>query len=363
MEEIFYIWLSQIKGIGPVLAQELLSYFGDIKKIYNGSKEELMQVPGVGEKLTEKIINNRDLHKAERILKYCMKNEIKIVLRDTSSYPHQLMYFNNAPFILYVKGRLKKFDQGIAVVGSRRCNEYGKNIAIELSNAVSQRGYPIISGMAKGIDGYAHTAAIKNNGYTIAVLGTGIDICYPTEHRSLMNKIIETGAVISQFPPGTTNIKENFIKRNETISMLASKVVILQASKSSGSLHTANFSIKCNKEVYAAPGSLNDSFNEGCNLLISKGANIYLGPQSILHNYSRDIIKAEQIEYELEKQIYDLINSRKCSLDVLKSKLNLSHNLLEEILFKMEIKGIIQNQRGVWCVSSEDSNELKNMGI
>lgn len=352
MKEILYIWLSQIKGIGPVLAQELLSYFGDIEKVYASSKEELIMVPGVGEKLAKQIINHRDLNKSEGIFKYCLKNKIKIVVKGMDNYPHQLMYFNNAPFILYVKGNLKKFDQGIAVVGSRRCNDYGKDITIELANVISQRGYPIISGMAKGIDGYAHTAAIKNLGYTIAVLGTGIDICYPTEHRNLMAKIIETGAVISQFPPGTTNIKENFIKRNETISMLSSKVIITQASKSSGSLHTANFSMKCNKEVYAAPGPLNDRYNEGCNLLISKGAKIYLGPQSIVHNYSKNINEEVVVQSEIENKIYDLIKSRKCSCDVLKDNLNLNKKLLEEILFEMEIKGIIQQQNGLWKLES-----------
>lgn len=135
---------------------------------------------------------------------------IKIINKYSSNYPKQLNKLLKAPLILYIRGQLKKFESSVVIVGSRRCTEYGKNVTVELAEALSLKKIHIISGMAKGIDSYAHTIPINNNNYTIAVLGTGVDKCYPKEHSTLMNKIIEKGVVISKFEPGTSNIKENF---------------------------------------------------------------------------------------------------------------------------------------------------------
>ena len=139
-----------------------------------------------------------------------------------------------------------------------------------MAEALSYYKIPIISGMAKGIDSYAHTIALNKNNYTVAVLGTGVDICYPKEHINLMKEIIQKGAVISQFKIGSGNIKENFIKRNEVISMLSDKVVVVQASENSGALYTARYSLKTNKDTYSVPGRINDRLSIGTNLLIKR---------------------------------------------------------------------------------------------
>lgn len=182
-------------------------------KVYDASKEELLKVEGIGEKIADTILENKSLDKSEKIVYKCEELNIQIITKDSLAYLKQLKKFKNAPLVLYVRGNLRNLKDYVAIVGSRRCSDYGKNITIELAENLSSKQIPIISGMAKGIDSYAHTVALHNNNYTIAVLGTGVDIYYPSERLTLMNKIIENGAVISQFEPGTTNVKQNFIKK------------------------------------------------------------------------------------------------------------------------------------------------------
>ena len=190
-KRILYIWLSKIKGIGPVITRNLIEFFKRIDFVYEATYDELIKVEGIGDKLAKIIVENKDLSKSKEIYYKCKRSKIKIITMECSNYPKQLKNFKNAPIILYVKGELKEFDSAVCIVGSRRCTEYSKNITVELTENLSKRNIPIISGMAKGMDGYSHTVALHNDNYTIAVVGTGVDICYPIEHLTLMNEIIK----------------------------------------------------------------------------------------------------------------------------------------------------------------------------
>jgi len=347
--EVLYVWLNRIRGIGPILASNLMEHFADISEVYHADISDLLKVDGIGEKLAKIIVNNKDLNVSNRIVEKCNNNNIKIIHKYSSSYPKQLNKLPKAPLILYVRGELKEFKYSVAIVGSRRCTEYGKNVTVELAEALSLNKIPIISGMAKGIDSYAHTIAINNNNYTIAVLGTGVDKCYPKEHITLMNKIIEKGAVISQFEPGTNNIKENFLKRNELVAMLSDKVVIVQASKNSGAIYTATCGFKYNKEVYAVPGTIYDKCNEGTNMLISNGANIYLSPNNILTGFNSVKIEDKQNNWTaLEGMILSSLSKRPLSIDAIKSILGLTDEKIEALLFEMEIRGDIKLSGGIF---------------
>ncbi|MGL6106664.1 DNA-processing protein DprA [Romboutsia sp.] len=332
-KEIYYIWLSKIKGIGPILSTKLIDYFSDVIYVYNSSKEELMKVDGIGEKTASIISNNKDLSESEKILSKCKSLNIQIITKDAMNYPSQLKKFHNSPLILYVRGNLKQFDSSVAIVGSRRCSHYGKDITVELAEALSSKKIPIISGMAKGIDSYAHTVALHNDNYTIAILGTGVDICYPSEHLTLMNKIIENGAILSQFEPGTTNIKQNFIKRNELIAILSDKIVVVEASKDSGSLFTARCGVQYKKEVYAVPGNINSSTSVGTNILIKEGIKPYLSVEDIVENSLKKCIMC----YSKEGQ----------TLDEIKSSLNID----EYKLFELEANGLIKQVGGLFFSS------------
>ena len=351
--EVLYVWLNKIRGIGPILASNLMEYFEDISEVYHADMSELLKVNGIGEKLAKIIVNNKDLDASKVIIEKCNNINVKIINKYSSNYPKQLKQQLKAPIILYVRGQLKEFESSVAIVGSRRCTEYGKIVTVELAESLSLKKIPIISGMAKGIDSYAHTIAINSNNYTIAILGTGVDNCYPKEHITLMNKIIETGAVISQFEPGTNNIKENFLKRNELIAMLADKVVIVQASKDSGALYTAACGLKYNKKVYAVPGNIYDKCNEGTNILISSGANIYLSPDNILAGFNSVKIENKHNNCtEIEGMILSSLKKSSMSLDAIKSMVGLTNEKIEELLFEMEISGDIKQLGGLFVCSN-----------
>jgi DNA protecting protein DprA len=355
-EEILYIWLSLIDGIGPVLGSELLGKFKDVKSIYEATYKDILEVKGIGDKLARNIVNSKNLMHAGKIYDYCIKEEINILKKYKENYPTQLNYYINSPIVLYAKGILKESSDSVAIVGSRRCTEYGKKVTIELATELSKTNIPIISGLAKGIDGYSHTVAIKNNSYTIGVIGTGINICYPKEHIKLMESIFEKGLVISQFPPGTKNIKQNFIKRNELIAMLAKKIVVIQAGKDSGALYTAKCGMKYNKEVFAVPNNIYDNFSLGTNELIFQGAKVYISSKMITSSSAINEVKYNTIELckmnEDEIKICNLIKSVPLTLDQLKINLNISLMDIQEILLEMELKGYIEQKRGIYMLSS-----------
>lgn len=347
---ILYIWLSKLKGIGPVLSNNLINYFGKVGLVYEAVYEELLNVDGIGPKSAKIITSNKSLEISKSIYEKCKRLNIQVITRESENYPKQLRMNSKAPLILYVRGNLKLYDDAVCIVGSRRCTEYGKNITIELSTELSNQNIPIISGMAKGIDGYSHTVALYNNNYTIAVLGTGVDKCYPSEHITLMDKIIESGAVISQFEPGISNIKTNFLKRNELMAMLSKKVVVVEASKESGALYTAHCGVKYGKEVYAVPGNINSKCSEGTNLLISEGIKPYLSTRSIIKNLV-SVDKKLNINREskwLEEKVINIISKKALSIDAIKLILKLDDYKVEQLLFEMEAQGQVVQTGGVY---------------
>ena len=252
MENIIYdIWLNTLDGIGPYLVRNLLEHFATSKSIYHASPNELKQVTGVGPKTADLILLNKDMEKAKALVDYCDQHNILMISSLNPLYPPILHPCPTAPTLLYVRGDISPlgFMETAAIVGARRCSSYGKEATSSLANHLSSQNIAIISGMAKGIDSYAHTAAIKSGGYTVAVLGTGPEKCYPSEHSELMKRIIETGAVVSQFLPGSKVPRQNFIKRNDLIAMLSKQIFVMEATKNSGSLYTAECGFKYKKEI------------------------------------------------------------------------------------------------------------------
>lgn len=349
--KILYIWLSKISGIGTVLASKLIEFFKRIDFVYEANYADLIKVEGIGPKLAKTIVESKDLQKCNDIYYMCKQNGIQIITKECGNYPKQLNNFKNAPIVLYVRGNLKDFDNAVCIVGSRRCTEYGKNITVELSKALSFENIPIISGMAKGIDGYSHTVALHNNNYTIAVLGTGVDICYPREHLTLMNEIIKNGVVISQFEPGTSNIKSNFIKRNELMAMLSNKIVVVEATKDSGSLYTAYYGIKYGKEVYSVPGNINSKSSEGTNTLINEGVKPYLSINTVIKEKNSEYkneIDSEKVISSIEREVLNVITKNGVAIDKIKMMLSLKDYNLEEVLLDMEVKGQIKQVGGLF---------------
>lgn len=277
---LYWIWLSQIKGIGPITQKKLLKHFGSPRRIYNASIDELMKVNGAGKSISQNI-QSTNLERASWILDRLQKLKINLLTYDDPVYPELAKHTPNAPILLYYRGVLKYMSQSVGIVGTRRCTEYGKYVAFEAAGYMAEKGIPVISGMAKGIDGYAHTACLKANGYTAAFLGSGVDICYPSEHKKLMRQIIENGAVISEYPPGTQPKAEHFPKRNALIAAWSEKLLIVEAAEKSGALLTAKYAKEFNREIFAAPNQIYTKTSQGTNRLIAEGGHIYLFPQQI----------------------------------------------------------------------------------
>lgn len=284
----YWLWLRTIKGLGPIIGKRLLARFGNPREIYAAGKDELLAVKGVGDVLATAIALSRSLEKAISILDECAKKGIKILTYNDPLYPLVAKSPADAPFLLYYKGRIKNNIEGVAVVGARRCSDYGKEIALSAAKYLAANNIPVISGMAKGIDGYSHTSCLKNGGYTIAFLGNGLDICYPSEHKSLMDAIAGQGVIISEYPPGTRPHAEHFPRRNLLVSSWSKKVLVVEAAEKSGALITASIALKQGKELYVPPHEIYSNAGKGSNKLLLSGATIYLHPSQLLTNTSPD---------------------------------------------------------------------------
>ncbi|MBC2581956.1 DNA-processing protein DprA [Clostridium sp. DJ247] len=347
---LYYIWLTQIKGIGAIISKKLIDRFKSAEVIYNLDLEELLTVEGIGTETAKKIIESRSLTSAKNILKNCNDKEIKITIIDDDTFPETIKQYNDTPIVLYYKGTLHKNLTGIAIVGARRCTDYGKKITVEAAEFLAKNNISVISGMAKGIDSYAHTACLKASGFTVAVLGCSVDICYPKEHRELMKKIMENGVIISEYPPTTQPKPEYFPKRNRIISALSNKILVTEAGEKSGALITAEYAIKQKKELYAVPGDIYTKAFKGSNKLISDGAKIYLSTKQLLYIEqqvddfieSRNSIIDDTNNSTLEKDIIKALSLKALTVDELVVMLKINRNKLINILFLMELSNKVK---------------------
>ncbi|PFG15146.1 DNA-processing protein DprA [Bacillus sp. es.036] len=274
-----WIWLSSIPYVGPITQKKLLGTFGNPERVYNASPSELKEV-GIPRRAREAIEATRSLEKSKRILDLVQQKEIWLLPRDDPLYPSYAKDVAESPVLLYVKGHIKPCLPSVGIVGSRFCSNHARYAAEELSTRLSSLSIPVISGLAKGIDHAAHTACLANSGQPIAFVATGVDECYSKEHRSLYEAVINEGAVISQYPPGTAPAPKQFIQRNALISAWSSHVVILEANVKSGAMTTAHFARKHARKVFVFIS--NDArFRQGTNCLINQGIRPYHSFQSV----------------------------------------------------------------------------------
>ncbi|HCF70116.1 MAG TPA: DNA-protecting protein DprA [Syntrophomonas sp.] len=303
--DLYWIWLCTVKGIGPVTQKKLLAVFQSPELIYRADREELVNRTGLRVSFIDALMESRSLEKAKKIQNSLVKHDIWLLKMIDKLYLAEVSKLSTTPALLYYRGNLKEDSVGVAIVGSRRCTKYGKQVTSEAASYLAGQGIPVISGMAKGIDGYAHTACLKAGGYTLAFLANGLDICYPPEHQILMEQIIENGAVISPYPPQTRPLKSNFYKRNALMSAWSFKVLVIEAGIKSGALMTAQYAEQQEKAVLAVPNSIYSPESAGTNKLISQGADIYLQPAQLLpEGY------AEKMESAPATQANDAGNSK-----------------------------------------------------
>ncbi len=296
----YWIWFSLIKGLGCVRKRKLLQLYKSPEKIYNLTRNELLKIEGIGEETIYNIIESKNKKIIDYHIKYMTENNIDIIHICENNYPQLLKQIYDAPISLYIKGNKKILNEkNIGIVGCRDCSDYGKNAAKYFAYNLTKENFNIVSGLAKGVDSYAHWGTIfanddikeykncgKSNiscGKTIAVLGNGLDMIYPKENIELANEIIKSGGlIISEYPCGTRPEKINFPARNRIISGISQGIIVVEAKEKSGTLITVDFALEQGRDVFVVPGNINSINSVGTNELIKQGAKLVSCYQEIL---------------------------------------------------------------------------------
>lgn len=247
---IHWVWLTTVPFIGPVTANKLIKKFGDPEMVYQAERQDLEEISGITGKQIDSILSGRSLDRAENILEKCEKHKISILIQKDPNYLIKAREMQDAPILLYYKGQNFPKQQTVGIVGARRCSQEEKQKVIALTEGCVAKQMTIISGMAKGIDSYAHTACLYAGGSTVAILGNGLDICYPSEHSKLMECIIENGLILSEYPPGTRPTKYRFPRRNRLISAWSDQLYVIAPGKGSGALITAEYEKSYGRKVH-----------------------------------------------------------------------------------------------------------------
>lgn len=352
---VYWIWLTKVVGVGVISQRILLGKFKEPINIYNASLQELETCEGVRRDIIRKVFEAKSLEIAKKIYDETVKLKIKLLTLNDPLYPEKAKVILDMPILLYYKGQIINDCMGVAIVGSRRSSEYGKEVTKGAASYLANNGVSVISGMAKGIDSYAHTVCLKENGYTIAILGSGVDICYPSEHKKLMNEIIINGAILSEYPPGTKADKMHFPRRNRIIAAWSHKILVVEATIKSGTLITADFAKEYNRDLLAVPNNIYTKDSMGTNELILNGAKVYLKEEQLLiksknNQEDKKIIgeknnKTQQIKLglgDLELRIFDIIKKEKeLTIAELSIRLNISQMIIYETVSMLELMDII----------------------
>jgi DNA processing protein len=293
---LYWLWLAEKCGIASKQFGRIIEKYDDPFDVYRLSEDEIEQLEGINGALRAKLCE-KDLENSYSILKYCKENRVDIISYGDSRYPARLKNIEDAPILLYCLGHFPDFNSAlcIGIVGTRKMSEYGKQSAYKIGYELSSAGAIVVSGMALGVDGAAASGALSAGGRTVAVLGCGISVVYPKEHKKLMEEISRKGAVITEYPPTEAPHGHNFPKRNRIISGLCQGVLVVEGAAGSGALITARRAIDQGREVFALPGKIDESNSEGPNELIREGAYPALCSDDILRHY--DFLYHDVIDY------------------------------------------------------------------
>lgn len=357
----YWYWLLNIEGVGSVRIAKMLEIFLYPEHIFVASRQELRKVGCLSEDNINKIIESRDNKRIQDNYRKLEGENVTLISKEDERYPEKLKKIYHPPLGLYIKGKLPREDViTIAIVGARNCTAYGKEMAEFFGNVLSEAGIQVISGMARGIDSFAHKGAIQGKRGTYAVLGTGVDVCYPRENYNLYLEIEKEGGLISEFSMGTKGRPGNFPMRNRIISGLCDGILVVEARERSGSLITADIGLEQGKEIFALPGRKGDALSKGTNNLIKQGAQLVTEPEEILENfhikYSRDgncFNKNNKLLDSKEKIVYACLSFMPKYLDEISKESNLLMIQVMEVLFKLEMEGLIKQTEKNYYIKNQ----------
>lgn len=357
MEDIKY-WLafSQFYKFGPIKFRKIKNYFPDIKTAFNAPLSEFIRA-GIDEKTAEEFQLFKHQINPSQLEENLRKEKVKILTIDDSEYPKLLKEIYDPPLLLYYLGDLEAAGEfSLAIVGSRKFTAYGQMATEKIVKDLALNGLSIISGLAFGIDTFAHQAALDASGKTVAVLGCGLDrqSIYPSQNRYLADKIVDHGGlIISEYPLKTMPLKAHFPQRNRLISGLSLGTLVIEAAEKSGALITAMQALEQNREVFAIPGNIYSPVSAGTNKLIKMGAKLISSAKDILESldltdalsYSEN--KKIMPESKEEKLILERLNHEPAHVDDLIRLTNLNASVINSTLTIMEMKGMIKNVGGM----------------
>jgi DNA processing protein len=356
-ERNYWLGFSIFPGIGPKKFNLLLKYFGTAKVAWSANEKDLTE-SGIGQAITKKFIEYRFSFNYRDYNKRLSEAKVAYLILTDNDYPTLLKQIDNPPFVLFVKGnaeilRYAQNDKIIAIVGTRKITDYGREVTNTITADLVNAGCVIVSGLAFGVDAIAHLTAIENNGKTIAVLGCGVDCCSPRENYLLYKQILETGGcIVSEYPLSAEPTKGSFPSRNRIIAGLSNAVVVTQGAEDSGSLYTASDAVALQRPVFAVPGPITSQLSKGPHSLIAKGAKLVTGAEDILKelrvtNYELGIKKRSITSDIKEEQIIiSLLRNESLHFDELAKKIGLDSSKLGILLSVMEMKGMLKSTGG-----------------
>lgn len=348
-------WLANITGISNQTKYNLIQQVGSAEDLYFLPEKQVKMLFGMEEKQAERLIAARKCDVQPQYEKLCERG-IGFVSLEHESYPEKLRRIPDPPYALYVRGKLPPAQmRSVAIVGARMCSEYGRTIALRLGRKLAEQGICIVSGMARGIDAAGHRGAVEADGVTCAVLGCGVDICYPKSNEKLYGDILSRGCILSEVPPGTQPLPALFPQRNRIISGLCDMVVVVEARERSGSLITADQALEQGRDVYAVPGRVTDSLSEGCNELIRNGAGIIISAEMLLEELGISYLKKEKNSKKngirlakKENIVYSGLDLRPKNTETIRSETGLPVTEIMEILVSLQLKGLV-TEEGTGC--------------
>jgi DNA processing protein len=346
----YFVGLSMLPGIGAIRLGRLIDGTGSAEAAWQAGPEDL-RACGVDEKSLVALLERRPKIDLNAAIERLDRAGARVVTWNDPEYPSPLRETFNRPAILYIRGTIQESDaEALAIVGTRRPTSYGKAQVMRIAPPLVERGLTIVSGMARGIDTFAHRAALDAGGRTIAVLGSGLDVIYPWENKGLAERIAQNGAVISEYALGTQPDAFNFPMRNRIISGLSLGTLIVEAGEKSGALRTANFAVDQNREVFACPGRISDGQSAGCNRLIQQGqAKLITSPDDILDELNlASVPKQLQIDYSIaanptERKILELLSAQPVHVDDLGRQASLAAPDVTSTLTMLELRGVIRH--------------------
>jgi DNA processing protein len=349
----YWVLLSTVPQIGPARFKRLLEVFGEAEAAWKAGARALGEA-GLDRRAIEALGQLRTKLDPAEIWARLERQGVTVLTWDEAGYPEHLRHIPDPPPVLYVKGRLEPVDRwAIAVVGTRRVTAYGKQVVERLVGELVSAGVTIVSGLARGTDAAGHRAALAGGGRTLAVLGSGLDRLYPTEHAALAREIATRGAVLTEFPLGTPPDALNFPRRNRIISGLAMGTLVIEAGETSGALITADFALEQGRDVFAVPGSILSPASAGPNRLIKEGAKPITCAQDILEELNltavaqHEAVRQALPEDATEASILRLLSSDPLHIDELGRTAALPVAQVASVLTMMELKGLVRQVGGM----------------